>query len=393
MPRDVVIGAGPAGLAAAAELKRRGRRPLVLECADRVGASWLSRYDSLRLNTTRWWSELPGLPIPRAFGTWVSAADYVRYLDAYTSHYGLEVRFGVTAARIAAADAGWVVHTSAGPIRAANLVVATGYDREPFMPPWPGREHFSGALFHSSEYRNARAFMGQRVLVVGPGNSGTDIAVDLARGGASKVWLSIRTPPQIVPRTVSRIPVQTVAVAARPLPPWIGDSIIRLLQVLVHGDLSRYGVPRTKEAVSVQFGRDDVVPVIDVAFVRELKRGTLTAVPAVEAFDGPRVLLTGGLQLTPDVVVAATGYRRALGPLVGELGVLDEREKPTARKLPGLFFAGYTNPLSGNLRELGIAAREIANQVVEDSAVQQRRWQTAIFGGSRRHAANSSRDF
>ena len=387
---DVVIGAGPAGLAAAAELKRRGRSPLLLERADRVGASWLSRYDSLRLNTTRWWSQLPGLPIPRSYGTWVSAADYARYLDAYSRHHELEVRCGIAAERITAAGAAWVVHTSAGPLQAANVVVATGYDREPFIPPWPGREGFTAELFHSSDYRNPRRFVGKSVLVVGPGNSGTDIAVDLARGGASEVWLSIRTPPHIVPRTVSRIPVQTVAVAARPLPAWVGDSIVRLLQRLTHGDLSRFGVPRAEEAVSAKFARDDVVPVIDVAFVRELRRGTLRAVPAVEAFDGPRVLLANGSHLTPDVVVSATGYRRALEPLVGEMGVLDERGRPTARKVPGLFFAGYTNPLSGNLRELGIEAREIAREIVRGSAVQRHSPRTPMSGGYERHAARST---
>ena len=88
-PRDVVIGAGPAGLAAAAALRGEGRDPLVLERADWVGESWRTRYDVLRLNTTRRWSALPGLPIPKSFGTWVSAADYARYLvNGLREHFG-----------------------------------------------------------------------------------------------------------------------------------------------------------------------------------------------------------------------------------------------------------------------------------------------------------------
>ena len=390
---DLVIGAGPAGLAVAAELTRAGRRPVLLERAERPGASWLARYDNLRLNTTRWWSQLPGMPLPREYGTWVRAADYAKYLDSYARHHALEIRFGVSAHRVTADEAGWTVESSAGSMHASNVVVATGYDRAPFVPPWRGRETFAGLLLHSSEYRNARPFAGQDVLVVGPGNSGTDIAVDLVRGGAAKVWLSIRTPPQIVPRTVGRIPTHTFAVAARRLPAWVGDSIVRFLQTVVHGDLSRYGLPRAGGALSVQFARGDVVPVIDAAFVREVKRRTVTVVAAVDALAGAGVLLADGSDLKPDVVIAATGYRRGLESLVGHLGVLDDRGRPVARELPGLFFAGYSNPLSGNLRELGTEARSIARELAERSAVQQRRRQTVSVGGIQRRSANSNRDF
>jgi putative flavoprotein involved in K+ transport len=370
---DVVIGAGPAGLATAAVLRRRGRRSVVLDRGERIGQSWLSRYECLRLNTVRWWSGLPGLAIPRRFGRWVKAEDYAGYLDLYAKHHQLDVRLGVSVERIKRGDRGWLVSTSTGEIAARNVVVATGYDREPFIPSWPGREVFAGELLHASRYRNARPLEGRSVLVVGCGNSGADIAVDLVRGGASKVWLSARAAPQIVPRTVGGIPMQTVAITTRRLPAWVGDSVVRIAQRLAHGDLTRYGVPRTEQPVSVQFGGSDVVPVIDVDFVNTVKRGGIEVVPAVEAFDGYKVICADHSVIVPNVVIAATGYRRGLESLVGHLSVLAHDGRPLAHGpespagATGLFFVGYTNPLSGNLRELAIDARRTANRVAAKS--------------------------
>ena len=387
----MIVGAGPAGLAVAAVLRRRGRDPIVLERGDRVGGSWRSRYDCLRLNTARWWSSLPGLAIPRRLGTWVAASDYADYLELYAQHHQLDVR-------IAQRGGAWSLATSGGEIEATNVVIATGYDREPFIPPWPGLDRFSRPLIHASKYRNPDGFAGRRVLVVGAGNSAADIAVDLVRGGAAGVWISIRTPPQVVPRTVGGVPMQTVAVATRALPAWVGDAIVRATQKLVHGDLTRHGVPPPRETVSTQFRRADVVPVIDVEFVRRLKAGQLEAVAAVREFERDRVVLSDGSDVTPDAVVAATGYRRGLGRLVGDLGVLDSRGLPatgdTDSGLRGLYFAGFTNPLSGNLRELGIHARQIGRQIgTSGSAVEQRRWQTVGLDDTQRHPANKGRYF
>ena len=366
---EIVIGAGPAGLAVAAELLRHGREPLVLERAARVGESWRNRYDCLRLNTARWWSSLPGLEIPRRFGTWASAADYARYLELYVEHHELDVRHGVAVQRISPRTSEWLIQTSTVEIEADNVIVATGYDHEPFIPAWPGRAGFTGELIHSSAYRNAQRFAGLSVLVVGAGNSGSDIAVDLVRGGASNVSVSVRTSPQIVPRTVGGIPMQTVAVAARPLPGWVGDSAVRLVQRFVHGDLSTHGLPAPREGLSTQFQRADVVPVIDVEFVSRVKRGELKIVAAVSAFEGESVELADRSSIRPDAVVAATGYRRGLEGLVGHRGVLDERGRPmTDHTVPGLYFAGYTNPLSGNLRELGIHARRIGYQIARSQS-------------------------
>src|SRR5436309_2991971 len=175
----VVVGAGSAGLATAALLRRRGLHPLVLEAGDGPGAAWRERYDRLRLHTPRLLSGLPGHRIPRRYGRWVRRDDLLAYFKQYAEAQGVEVRTGVRVERV---DAGWDLETSAGPLQAATVIVATGYNGAPFIPDWPGRAAFTGELIHSSQYLNPAPYRGRDVLVVGAGNSGAEIATDVADG-------------------------------------------------------------------------------------------------------------------------------------------------------------------------------------------------------------------
>src|SRR6478736_7908836 len=173
----VVIGGGPAGLATAGELRRRGIAVVVIECGRALGARWRSRYDGLRLNTFRGFSHLPGRRLPRAAGRYASREAFVDYLEAYARDDRFDVRLGVDARRIDRDGRNrWTVATSQGSWAAADVIVATGWDAEPRFPPWMGTSRFAGPLLHTSELDDVSRFGGQRVLVVGAGNSGIDIA-------------------------------------------------------------------------------------------------------------------------------------------------------------------------------------------------------------------------
>src|ERR1700737_4185996 len=174
-PDVVVVGAGPAGLAAAAGLQRAGISTVVLEQADAIGPSWRGRYDRFRLNTSRWSSKLPGSRWERGTGMFPSRDQMVSYLEQYAARKELDVRVGTRVG-----TRGWVLQTPAREFRARPVVVATGYDHPPFIPDWPGRGRFGGQLLHAGEYRNAEPFRGKDTLVVGPGCSGMEIAYDLA---------------------------------------------------------------------------------------------------------------------------------------------------------------------------------------------------------------------
>ncbi len=145
----VIVGAGSAGLAAAALLRGRGVEPVVLEAGSQPGAVWATRYDRLRLHTPRLLSGLPGLRIPRRFGRWVARDDLVDYFRRYVDHHGIDVRTGVRVERIDRDGGGWLLETANGAISAETVLVATGYNGEPFVPEWPGRDAFAGELLHS----------------------------------------------------------------------------------------------------------------------------------------------------------------------------------------------------------------------------------------------------
>ncbi|USQ84242.1 NAD(P)/FAD-dependent oxidoreductase [Streptomyces phaeoluteigriseus] len=371
----IVIGAGPHGLAAAALLRRFGVPTVILERSDRVGASWAQRYDHLRLHTTPGASRLPGLSVPRQAGPWVSRDDYVRYLEDYVAHHGLDVRVATPVRRVERAEPGsgtqWLVHTPDGPVPTGAVVVATGRCHAPNLPPWPGRSTFTGTLLHSAHYRSPAPYRGRDVLVVGAGNSGTEIAGVLAGAGA-RVRIAVRTPPNILPRSSARW--HTVGRLTEVLPLTWRDRTSLLTQQLAVPDLTSRGLPRPRTGLYTRNAREGINPVLDHGFVDAVRSGRVEPVAAVQAFDGPDVVLADGTRLRPDTVIAATGYRPDLNDLVGSLGVLDEAGHPLAvgaqthPEAPRLYFAGYTNPLTGVLRQAGIEARAIARAFRRETA-------------------------
>lgn len=365
----VVVGAGPAGLATAAMLRRHGIDAVVFERGDGPAVSWRGHYDSLRLHTIRSLSSLPGLPLPRSLGRWVSRDGFVAYLEDYAARHRVAIRTDTTVLRIERGPAGYTLATSNGPAEASSVIVATGYTRAPVMPDWPGREGFGGRVLHSGEYRNAQPFRGLRVLVVGAGNSGSDIALDLAAGGARQVWLSVRRPPCLVPRQVLGVPAQVAALGLHRLPTPVSDRLAALERRAFIGRLDAHGLPGIRNPVFSRRRREGVLPILDAGFVSGLREGAFRIVPGVEAFAGKRVVLEGDRSVAPDAVIAATGYRPALEALVGHLGLLDRRGAPcvhgadTDPAAPGVHFTGFRNPITGALRELRYEATAIAQRV------------------------------
>ena len=251
----VVIGAGPGGLAVAAGLGDQGVEALVVDRAADVGSSWRNHYERLHLHTPRRWSGLPGYPIPRRFGRWVARDDVVHYLEEYVEHHGIRLRLGTAVTRVeraidtatgaAAATARWVVRFEDDTTITANhVVVATGYNHTPVTPDWPGVDGFTGDLVLARDYRNGRPFAGRDVLVVGTGNTGTEIATDLAEHGATRVWLAVRTPPHIIRRDMLGWPAQGTGILVRRLPPKLVDRVARGLSAVQEPDLRAYGMPR-----------------------------------------------------------------------------------------------------------------------------------------------------
>ena len=257
----VVVGAGIAGIASALALKDAGLSPVVLDEADRVASAWRSRYDSLRLNTWRRFS--PARPsLPQGNADLSDRDQVIEHVERHAGEEGMELRLGTRVERIERDDDGWVVHTSAGELRAPQVIVATGIDQTPVVPDWPGRETFQGELLHSAEYRNPSSFEGRRVLVVGPGSSGMEIAHELADGGAAKVWLAVGPrPTSCCARGPGRSgrPDRHLALAAADR---VADRIARFGARMDFGDLSEYGLPQPETGVFTAPCEHDKVPAI-----------------------------------------------------------------------------------------------------------------------------------
>ncbi|MEV0222980.1 NAD(P)/FAD-dependent oxidoreductase [Streptomyces sp. NPDC050704] len=370
-----VIGGGPGGLAAAYALRAQGVRAVVLEKSEHVGASWRRHYDRLRLHTTRRLSGLPGLAMPRSFGRWVSRDNVVRYLEKYVEYHELEIVTGVEVSRVEPLSdgSGWLLHATGGrELTGSAVVVATGYNHTPYVPEWPGRDTYKGELVHAGEYRNPAPYVGRDVLVVGVGNTGAEIAVDLIEGGASRVRLSVRTTPHIVRRTTAGWAAQYTAVLVRRLPVGLVDRMAGPVAKLSVPDLAAKGLPRPDTGLYSRV-KEGSIPVQDVGLIDAVRKGRVEVVAAVDGFEDGKVVLANGDRIGPDAVIAATGYRRALEDIVGHLGVLDERGLPvvhgarTPDNAPGLFFSGFTNPISGMFREMALDAGKIARVIARDA--------------------------
>jgi cation diffusion facilitator CzcD-associated flavoprotein CzcO len=370
----VIVGAGSAGIAAALSLSDLGVKSVVVDRADQVGASWRSRYDSLRLNTGRRSSHLPRRPYPKGTPLFPTCDDVVAHLDQHCGNRGIELRLDTPVEHVVRRKpAGWGVVTPNGIIDASHVVIATGYAHTPFLPDWPGAAAFHGDVLHSAAYRNPAPFVGKRVVVVGAGSSGMEIAHDLATRGAAKVWLSVRTPPNVMRRTgPAGLPGDVVATPLFHLPPRLADAVARKVRTANFGDLSEFGLPIPEEGPFSRAHRLHVAPsLVDAEVIDAVRDHSIEVVSAVTCFEGSWAVLTDGTRLDADAVIAATGYRCGLEPLVGHLGVLTDAGLPRAGgDVPadtGLWFLGLLSRPSligyvstQAIRMAGRIARELA---------------------------------
>jgi len=244
------------------------------------------------------------------------------------------------------------------------VVIATGQYRQPIIPPWEGRDSYTGRLAHSVTYLNASSYVGQRVLVVGAGNSGAEIATELSEHGAAYVAISVRTPPPIVPRDPFGLPVQRTSILLSALPPSIANRLGWATARLALGDLTRYGMPSGDFAPYTTRR----IPLIDVGFVDALKQGRVKVRPALERLRPTGAVFADGTSEQFDSIIAATGYTTGLESLIDVSDVLDDRGEPRGTSgeptaQPGLYFVGFTHSLRGHLFEANRASRRLARNV------------------------------
>jgi cation diffusion facilitator CzcD-associated flavoprotein CzcO len=364
----VVVGAGPAGLASAACLKKRGVEAVVLEAGPDLATSWRNHYTRLHLHTVKQHSALPGVDFPADVPRYPSREQVVAYLEQYAAHFGIAPRTGEAVRRISVADgARLAVDSTRTRYRAPVVVMATGTNRVPNPDRLPEQDRFRGQLLHAGRYRDGAPFAGQRVLVIGAGNTGAEIALDLCERGATPT-LSVRTPVNVVPRDFLGIPMQVTSIRLRKLPLALADRIGRIVSRMTFGDLTRQGLLRPALGPLSSIKLRGRIPLIDVGTIAAIKRGAITVKPALARFTEDGAQFSDGSSAPFDAAILATGYRPGLGDLVDVPGALDDAGRPRHWKAsdahPGLYFVGYADVSTGLLREIGLQAEAVAAAIV-----------------------------
>jgi cation diffusion facilitator CzcD-associated flavoprotein CzcO len=361
----IIIGAGPAGLATAAALKVRGLNAVILEKSDAVGAVWRRHYDRLHLHTDRARSGLPGLPIPKAYGRYPSRAHVVEYLEAYAAKFDLKPVFNANVRSVRRDGPSWRAEAGENSQSAPIVVVATGLADYPYAPTWPGMETFGGPMLHSSLYRNPAPFAGKRVLVVGFGASGAEIALELSEASID-VALTVRGPVNVIPRELFGLPILAWGVTGRLFPSRVADIINAPLLRFAIGSIEALGLKRCPKGPLQSIEEDRRVPLIDIGMLDAIRDGRIKLRGDVARFTGEGVDFKQSPAERFDAVILATGFHPDLRPLLPDAkGVLKETGAPLISGAPtrerGLFFCGAIPSALGQLRQIGIEAQRIAD--------------------------------
>ncbi|TVU22617.1 hypothetical protein EJB05_32328, partial [Eragrostis curvula] len=367
----IIVGAGQSGLAASACLSLRGVRSLVLERDDCVGSLWRKRaYDRLTLHLPKSVSALPHAPHPDDAPAYLPRDYFARYLDGYASRFGVRARLRreVRAARYDAGRGRWAVEAvdldtgEAEEYEARFLVAATGTYDEKVVPEVPGMESFPSEVVHASEYKSPEGMEGKAVLVVGCGNSGMEIALDLAEAGAL-TSIVVRGELHILTKGILNLGIKL----AKYLPIWMVDNLVLFLCYLVFGDTSKHGLRRPAMGPFARKRQTSVLSVIDVGTYSKIKSGEIQVLPAIKSVDGNTVEFADGRQYPFDAIVFATGYRSAIkrwlqvddAGLIGDDGILRQRS-PKAEN--GLYFAGMSGRgIYGSGADAEFIADDISN--------------------------------
>jgi cation diffusion facilitator CzcD-associated flavoprotein CzcO len=370
--RVLVVGGGPAGLAVTHCLEQAGLGVRTVERSDQPAAAWRDHYDSLQLFSPRRLSSLPGRLMPKTDGIFPTRDTIVDYLLSYEKALKTNLEYGVEVTRIDRHYGGWRVETTKGTTWHPAVVVATGLQRDPKEPVFPGSDSYAGELVHARGFRNGEPYRGKEALIVGAGISGTDIAKDLVEHGAARVRVAVRTPPLVLPVAAGGLSWLGHMLKHSPLPEGLLD---RMTKVTLHKVLARNAkqlrIPAPTYGVWEAFSGKGGTLNFDRGGIAAIKRGDFGLVSALDRFDGCEAVLADGTRLRPDVVIIAAGQRPGLEPMVGHLGTLNKFGRPvahgaeTARGAPRLFFVGFRVP-PAQLADIRFDAKRIAKRLKRD---------------------------
>jgi hypothetical protein len=363
----LVVGAGISGLATAACLQRQGIEYLIIEKHAQIASAWHNHYHRLHLHTNKRVSQLPYKKFGKNIPRYPNRQQVIDYLSDYQQAFNIQPVFNTTATSIKKEGDYWITQTTNGIFQSKFLVMATG----PFGKPRPvvlkGMETFPGEIMHSAAYKTGRDFAGQKVLVIGFGNSACEIAIDLFEQGATP-FMAVRSAVNIVPRDVLGIPVLELSLLLNFLPPRIADILSAPLANAIIGDITRLGLKRKPYGPLEQVQREGKSPVLDIGTIQLIRKGHIKIVGDVDFIQGRLVHFKEGATQSFDAIIACIGYSQDELKIIeidsnrfDDLLVSANRQQYFGKD--GCYFCGYYISPTGQIREIGADARKIAKDI------------------------------
>ncbi|CAN6482226.1 unnamed protein product [Victoria cruziana] len=381
VPGPVIVGCGPSGLATAACLKGQGVPYLVLERENCMASLWnLKTYDRLRLHLPKFFCQLPHLPFPSDFPLYPTKEQFVHYLETYARQFGIRPRFGecVTSADFDAGTGFWKLKTAAGREFICRwLVVATGENADPVVPSIPGMEEFQGRIVHTSQYKNGSEFQGQKVLVVGCGNSGMEVCLDLCDSGA-RATMVVRNTVHVLPRDImGRSTFGLSSWLLRWIPLKVVDRLLLCLSRFILGDTARLGMKRPEMGPLELKFTSGKTPVLDVGTLAKIKSGHIKVVPGLASFTAKGAKFVDGREEEYSSIILATGYTSNVPMWLVDGKLFSKKDGYPTTPFPdgwkgenGLYAAGFTKRgLVGASMDAVRIAQDIAQQWNQEARV------------------------
>ncbi|KAL8227370.1 hypothetical protein R6Q57_017202 [Mikania cordata] len=341
----VIIGAGPSGLAVGAGLKQQGVPFVILDRADCIASLWQNKtYDRLRLHLPKQFCQLPFLPFPPDFPQYPSKYQFLDYLESYTKKFEINPRFNesVQSAKYDEVCGLWRVWTLVDDCEVEYicrwLVVATGENAEKVVPEFEGLDEFGGNVMHACDYRSGEPYEGKKVLVVGCGNSGMEVSLDLCQHNAFP-FMVVRSSVHILPReTCGKSTFELAMALMKWLPVKIVDKILLILARCTLGNLENYGIKRPLMGPIELKNTKGKTPVLDIGALEKIKSSQIQIVPGIRKFSRGHVELVNGVALDIDSVILATGYCSNVPSWLKEIELFPEGWKGKS----GLYAVGFT---------------------------------------------------
>ncbi|MEP6750079.1 MAG: NAD(P)/FAD-dependent oxidoreductase [Bacteroidota bacterium] len=369
----LIVGASVSGLACAASLQKKQIEYLIIEKETRVATPWHNHYDRLHLHTNKTLSNLPYKKFGDAVPRYPSRRQVVDYLDDYQKEFDVNPLFNTNAVLIKKVDEWWITETNNGTFRSKYLIIATGAYNQPVAIDLRGMETFPGPILHSSQYKNGQHFKGQKVLVVGFGNSACEIAIDLYEQGAIPC-MSVRSPVNVIPRDIMGIPILQLSLLMRFLPAKFADKLNAPLIRLLMGDITKLGLTKLPYGPLEQIEKNGTVPVLDIGTIKHIRQGHIKMYGGIGHIENKTVRFSGGKKEDFDAIVACIGYYRDNTDLLkiskerfDDLKVRVGKQKYFGKD--GLYFCGFWIAPNGQFREIALDAQKIARDIAKKKVV------------------------